>query len=247
MQRTDHNRAEQTPPRPRRPWLWLLVIPVITVGLCCGIGGIIAARVGTKGGAEHVDAVPRPNDAPAEPILQLEKHTCGFLAMSSAYEKYGLSPDDENLRYRLGVDRRGNPLDAESAGTLHPDIFRVLAADNFCYDLIDPGTDGAVAALQSHLDARHVALLLINRRQTGSLHWVLTDSRDGDRLRIVDSVFELPYHEPAEEFVRGYVLSIVTVKPAETPAVSLATTQAEGVAELARVRQRIKARQASSR
>lgn len=198
----------------------------------------IAPRVSEKAGAHRSDATPSPRIGDAAPILQLESHTCGLLSLSAAYRVYGLSPEEKNLRFRLGVDRAAHPFDSESTGTLHPDLFRVLAQDGFNFSLIDPAASDAAAQLAAHLDGGDVAMLLIARRENGNLHWVLADAREGDRIRIVDSLAERPYMEPAAEFLSGFVLSIVAMAPAPAARSDLAGMHAAGVAEMDAVRRR---------
>ena len=54
----------------------------------------------------HPDASPTSN--PGRPILeaQSEGHTCGVHALSTLYRAYGLDPDRERIRWRLGVDTK---------------------------------------------------------------------------------------------------------------------------------------------
>ena len=157
--------------------------------------------------------------------------------------QYGLSPESENLRYRLGVDRPANPLDSTSTGTLHPDIFRVLSQDKFAYEVLDPAHSETISWLRKHLSGGDAALILIARRENGNLHWIMTDGFDGADLRIVDSLHESAYTEPLGEFLRDFVLSIITIKPNSNSMPPKTDPYSDGLDELKRVRKRIKHRQ----
>lgn len=214
-----------------------------TVLVCGGVGAAITARVGGKAGAPRSATFPQPRLADPEPILQLEDHTCGLLSLSSAYRAYGLSPEAKNLRFRLGVDRTAHPFDAESTGTLHPDLLRVLVQDGFRYHLLNPRRDDAADLLDAHLDSGNLALLLIRRRENGGLHWVLTDRLEQDALRIVDSLREDVYTEPGGEFIRDHVLSVIAVAPdGSRNEAALSDAHADGLAEMNRVRRRLRDR-----
>ncbi len=201
----------------------------------------VLPRVSSKTNAPYEPGGPSVRQGDATPILQLESHTCGLLSLSAAYEIYGLSPDAKNLRFRLGVDRVAHPFDETSTGTLHPDLFRVLAQDQFRWTLIDPDAEDAATRLARHVDRGNVALLLIARRQNGRLHWVLTDGREGGALRIVDSLAAAPYPEPIDDFVGEFVLSIVALEPADRELPTSTAAHAEGLAEMARVSERMNA------
>jgi hypothetical protein len=199
---------------------------------------IVLANLPRKSDAPHAFVRPERLDGAAAPILQFEKHTCGLLALSAAYRIYGLTPADENLRTRLGVDLPANPLDSTSTGTLHPDLLRVLVQDGFGYALPDPAQ--GPAPLRSHISEGNVALLLIARRQNGNLHWVLTDACGDEQLRIVDSLEAEAYHEPLVEFTATCVLSIVTIEPARGGTDGdVEQAHIDGLAELNRVRGRL--------
>jgi hypothetical protein len=184
--------------------------------------------------------MPRARSGSGRPILQLESHTCGLLSLSAAYALYGLSPEDKNLRFRLGVDVPANPLDSTSTGALHPDLLRVLVQDGFGYEMPLPLADGD-ASLRAHLQTGDVALVLIRRRETGGLHWVLADSCNGVNIRIVDSLRESPGDEPLAAYLNECILSIVLIHPAPTVGAQPDLRQAhrDGAAELIRVKQRL--------
>ncbi len=226
----------------RTPWQIRVVcitafIALSGIALLIGLASIVVSNVPAKMEAPHAEQQPARTEEAAGPILQFENHTCGLLTLSAAYRVYGLSPVEENLRLRLGVDKPANPLDSTSTGTLHPDLLRVLVQDGFDYSLLEPPQEAT--ALRDHLDGGDVALLLIARRQNGNLHWVLTDSREDDRLRIVDSLAAEAYQEPMLEFLESCVLSIVAIKPAAAGAeANLDAAHVDGLAELARVQRR---------
>ena len=159
--------------------------------------------------------------------------------MTAAYAVYGLDPAEKNLRFRLGVDRTAHPFDSTSTGTLHPDLFRVLAQDRFEISLIDPRTEDGVTRLGSHLGGGDVALLLIARRENGRLHWVLADAQSGDQIRIVDSLSAQLYFEPVKEFLNEFVLSIIAIRPATTARDDFGALHAEGITEMNQVRRRL--------
>lgn len=153
--------------------------------------------------------------APLVGETQSEGHTCGMHSLSSIYKSYGLDPDVADLRFRLGVDRRANPLDGTTLGTVQPDILRVVHQDQFAtalLDLQDPVP--AKTHLKQHLHDGHYALTLIRRRQNGNLHWVVVSAWQGDQLTIVDSLEDKPYPEPADDFIANHVLSVILMKPA---------------------------------
>lgn len=214
-----------------------LVVLLIAIGLT-----LVSTRVIGKDSAPRSADLARDRTADALPIPQLENHTCGLLSLSAAYKVFGLSPEDKNLRFRLGVDVAAQPLDSTSTGTLHPDLFRVLLQDGFAYELIDPSPNGALDHLLKHLGDREVALTLIRRPESGGLHWVLIDSVSVEGLRVVDSLKPEPTNESAGAFLRECVLSLVVIRPAGAEASgNLARANREGLDEMRRVRARLAA------
>jgi len=203
----------------------------------------IAPRVSSKADAPYVEATPHARSGDAAPILQLESHTCGLLSLSAAYGVYGLAVEDKNLRFRLGVDRTAHPFDSSSTGTLHPDLYRVLAQDKFDFVTIDPRAEDGTGRLADHLRGGDVALLLISRRENGRLHWVLADALSGDQVRIVDSLAAEPYMESAGSFVKGFVLSIIAIRPATAVREDAGAIHAEGIVEMNQVRRRLAERE----
>lgn len=221
---------------------WGLVLAAAATVLAIAGIAYLAGRIPSKALAPHATRAPSATGIAAEPIPQFESHTCGLLALSSAYATYGLSADDENLRFRLGVDRPANPLDGSTTGTLHPDLYRVLGQDGFVYRNLDPAAVDAVEELRRHLAGGDAALLLIVRPENGNLHWIMTDGWDDERrLRIVDSLAPTARTEPAADFVRRQVVSIVAIRPAEGRAAP-PDPHADGLAEMERVRRRLAGR-----
>lgn len=195
--------------------------------------------MGGKTEAWRSPALPAARSGDGEPILQLESHTCGLLSLSAAYALYGLSPEEKNLRYRLGVDVPASPIDSTSTGTLHPDLLRVLVQDGFTYAMPSVSADGR-EAMAAHLQGGDVALLLIRRRETGGLHWVLCDAIEGGNLRIVDSLQPKPTVEPLDAYMNECLLSIVLIWPAEAGAeADVRQAHRDGAAELVRVKRRL--------
>ncbi|MGE3181713.1 MAG: hypothetical protein AB7N71_08790 [Phycisphaerae bacterium] len=203
----------------------------------------VASGIPAKSAAAHVDAWPAPFATPVIGIPQTEPHTCGYLALSAVYRAYGLSPEDENLRFRLGVDRTANPFDAESTGTLHPDLLRVLTQDHFSYRFLDPDESEAAQKLCDHLENQQAALLLVRLRTCGKLHWICAAACDNDILHIADSLQTTATQEPAAEFLRDCALSVILLTPL-TPASSIpeAFPHQDGMAEISKIRDRIAAR-----
>lgn len=108
------------------------------------------------------------------PELQVESDTCGLHTLRVMYKAYGLDPDLENLRNRLGIAVPTNPLDRSSTGTLQPDMLRVLVQDGFDYRLWTDGYPSFEVGIKDHLE-NHMAAALIRTRQSGNLHWVAVD------------------------------------------------------------------------
>ncbi|MEM9083760.1 MAG: hypothetical protein AAGB34_09200 [Planctomycetota bacterium] len=220
--------------------LVLLLLASLCAALIAYAGTVVFARVGTKSAASHSPSRPSEPLGHADPILQFESHTCGLLALSAAYEVHALSPQSENLRYRLGVDRVADPTDQDSTGTLHPDLFRVLVQDHFAYRILDPRNEFDRGSFIGHLEEGGVSILLIARRENGNLHWVLADEVHDRQLRVVDSLFEYPYREPIDDFMTNHVLSVVCITPAAAGArISEMQAHADGLMEMDRVRRRL--------
>ena len=129
-------------------------------------------------------------------------------------------------------------VDSESTGTLHPDLYRVLAQDGFVIEPLDLEDADAAASLQDHLARQQLALAVVYR---STYHWVLLGpAEQAGELVVYDSLHPEPVHQPIDVFL-GDVLSITLVQPsggdAENPD---STAHAAGLAEMARLYQRKK-------
>lgn len=190
-----------------RPWLKRLlaavfIIFVVMVSLVVVLGIRISDRVSSKSSAANSDRRPEETISSLLPEWQTEPHTCGMHSLAAVYAAYGLPPEAENLRYRLGVDVPASPTDRSTIGTLHPDMLRVLAQDGFGWQLLDLESRMTDQKLLEHLEQGQAALALIARRENGNLHWVAV-SRDTSnategalsQVRVIDSLFMEPYNE----------------------------------------------------
>ncbi|CAM2007348.1 hypothetical protein [Acanthopleuribacter pedis] len=189
------------------------------------------------------DAQQKPSALP-NPIQgenQTEGHTCGLHSLSAIYKSYSLDPAAADLRFRLGVDRRANPFDATTLGTVQPDILRVVHQDGFAtavLDLQDPVP--ARRHLQNHLESGHYALTLIRRRQSGNLHWVVISAWLDNELTVVDSLTPQPYTEPVDDFMTNHVLSVMLLQPAvEDASRSIFGNNMRGIQEMKDTYQRM--------
>jgi hypothetical protein len=143
----------------------------------------------------------------------VEDDTCGLHALNTVYRAYGLDPVTERLRARLGVDIDALVWLPGSTGTLQPDVCMVLAQDYFRVQVMKPTTAATPSALRAHLAAGHAALLLIRRRETDALHWVVAAGDTGEGIPILDSLAAEPYREP-NNFLAERVVTILAVTPA---------------------------------
>lgn len=174
---------------------------------------------------------------------QTEGFTCGMHALSTVYKAYGLDPEAERIRWRLGVDTKAVAWMGDSTGALHPDLWMVLAQDFFEIESLD--TDNALtwALLRSHLDTGHPVILLIKRRENGNLHWVVaTRALENDCIEVYDSLFPEPYEE-TPDFLTKHIVTAVLVRPAAdgTPAMSSIDAHLAGMEALTDANKRINA------
>ncbi|MFG0286469.1 MAG: hypothetical protein ACF8R7_18805 [Phycisphaerales bacterium JB039] len=154
----------------------------------------------------------RPTAFPAllVPERQVEPHTCGLHTLSSIYRAYGLDAEAQDLRFRLGTDKPFSNFLADSAGTIHPDMLRVLHQDGFQTELLFPGASETPARLSEHLQRGHVAAALT---KVSEFHWVgLSRAADG-RLRVCDSLVERPYERDQADYLRAGVYSLILISP----------------------------------
>ncbi len=150
-------------------------------------------------------AIPRP----IQPVRQAEPHTCGLCAVSAVYRAYGLDPQAHRVRFRIGVDKPVINLMSDTRGTIHPDLFRVLRQDGF--ELRSIGVKGdASEQLTTHLDRGHFAIALV---RASDLHWVVLCGREGDRVRICDSLRDDLYDEPLATCLAQRVYSLILIEP----------------------------------
>lgn len=190
---------------------------LVTVAVFAPFVGFIlyawAVPLGDFAPVEPVPAVGQPV-AELQPIPQTEDHTCGFLAISAIYRAYGLNPLERRLRQRLGTDNTANVYDSTSTGTIHPDLYRVMTQDGFGLQRLDVDAPDVLPALEAHLADGHFALALVQRRETGHLHWVALGGCRDNRLTICDSMKPAPFTEPADLWLGECALGILLVKPA---------------------------------
>ncbi|NUM54592.1 MAG: hypothetical protein HUU46_13180 [Candidatus Hydrogenedentes bacterium] len=168
-------------------------------------------------GGPHAIQLAQQELREVAPEVQLESHTCGLHTLRTIYSAFGLNPDLENLRFRLGVDRTANPLDPESIGTLQPDILRVLVQDGFSYERVYLSIPDAADEITSSMKDNKMAAALIRRRQNGNLHWVALRYESDSSVRVLDSLEKEPYVEPAQAFVDDCLLSCIVVSPSHNP------------------------------
>ena len=222
----------------RRIKLIALFIGVLALSACIFLPDFAGQRKAGKYEPVDLDQDPRPRATagPARPEQQTEPHTCGWHAMRSLYTAYGLDPDDFGLRFRLGTDQPAMRADKDSTGTLHPDLYRVLAQDGFVAEVFD--FDRALPAdhLDLHLSNNQLALAVVYR---STYHWVLLTPGDKPgRVRVIDSLIAEPVDTDAAAFV-DEALSITLVRPAKPgETVSTADAHAAGLTEMRRLYQR---------
>ncbi|MCC6798176.1 MAG: hypothetical protein IT366_23890 [Candidatus Hydrogenedentes bacterium] len=170
-----------------------------------------------KIGGPHAIQIAQLDLKEVAPEIQMESHTCGLHTLRTIYSAFGLNPDLENLRFRLGVDRPANPLDPESIGTLQPDMFRVLLQDGFEFERLVVSKPNVNEELVKALKNNKLAAALIRRRQNGNLHWVVLRSESDSKVTVIDSLEAKPYSEPLPGFIDECLLSCILVAPAAAP------------------------------
>lgn len=196
-------------------------------------------RAYKSGKYDPVEAQPAgPAAAAATPVAekQTEPHTCGWHATRSLYTAYGMDPSRYKLRFRLGTDEPAMRADRGSTGTLHPDLYRVLAQDGFTATPVALGGRGAAGTIDGHLAGGQLALAVVYR---GTYHWVLLAGvGEAGRLSVVDSLADGPEATQTRGFL-DEALSVTLVAPAgEAGPVDVADAHAAGLAEMARLYQR---------
>lgn len=198
----------------------LLVIVPILLCLIVAIFNMIREgqrHLAEKLGGPHAIQIAQRDLKEVAPEIQMESHTCGLHTLRTIYSAFGLNPDLENLRFRLGVDRPANPLDPESIGTLQPDMFRVLLQDSFEFERLGLSKQGISEELVKALKNNKLAAALIRRRQNGNLHWVVLRYESDSKVTVIDSLEAKPYSEPLPGFIDECLLSCILVAPAASP------------------------------
>ncbi|MEM7516103.1 MAG: hypothetical protein AAF368_04150 [Planctomycetota bacterium] len=181
--------------------------------------------------------------APLQPLVQDEPHTCGLLAIAAVYRAYGQDPETLNLRFRLGTDRAAflgkGPRD--STGTLHPDILRVLEQDGWLVEIVpDLPVGERASSLRSHL-VNSPALALVALEPSNDMHWVALDSAAPGSVRVVDSLKEGVLEVPVASWLDERVLSLLLLSPRVDRSKGTFSAHKEGTIEMVRVLKRLKA------
>lgn len=205
--------------------------------LSLGIGGLTTCLIvgcalfysepSRKYGPADVNQTPAELPAAADPEAQIESHTCGLHAVRAVYTAYGLEPDDHDLRFRLGTDRKANIFDKSSSGTLQPDILRVLRQDGFAAEPAE--LEQELQSLQEHLESGHLVLALIH---PGSYHWVVLLLDSEQQLWVVDSVKDDPYPMGWETLLREELLSAILVLPSTNHDTSISDAHKDGLKDM---------------
>lgn len=196
----------------------------------------------------HTDARPTSTAGAYTLEKQTEGFTCGVHSLSTVYKAYGLSPEAERIRWRLGVDTKAVFYLSDSTGALHPDLWMVLAQDFFKIDSLDLESDSAWTDLHAHLGTGHPAILLIKRRENGNLHWIVaTRSLGHDEIEIYDSLFDKPYAETSD-FLYNHIVTAIMVKPTDDGEMAMSSINAHlaGMDALDKARKRINALESSN-
>lgn len=160
----------------------------------------------------HASLPAYPTALPAQihPEHQTEPHTCGLHALSSLYRAYGLDPERQDLRFRLGVDKPLNNLIPDSLGSIHPDMLRVLDQDGFDCTLLLHNDADAVSRLTDHLDQGHLVVALT---KVNEFHWVVLCGHDAESLLICDSLKPAIATEPLHDFITKRTYSLLLIRP----------------------------------
>jgi hypothetical protein len=185
------------------------------------------------------DGVPKPTGIAETPTAeeQTEPHTCGLHAMRSMYLAYRLDVDQYDLRFRLGTDHPAMRVDSESTGTLHPDLYRVLAQDGFAIEALDLDAVVAPLALQNHLAWQQLALAVVYRN---TYHWVLIGPSENPGDVVVYDSLKFEPSTMSIDALFDDALSITLVEPSDGEPISATDAHAAGLAEMARLYKRKK-------
>ncbi|MEO0477660.1 MAG: hypothetical protein AAF085_17080, partial [Planctomycetota bacterium] len=156
---------------------------------------------------------------------------------------YGLDPEAERIRWRLGVDTKAVFYVSDSTGALHPDMWMVLAQDFFVIDELSSYDTNGWKEMMAHLEEGHSVVLLIKRRENGNLHWVVaTRLLDAGTIEVYDSLFNEPYGE-TPDFLTGHIVTAMRVKPTPGGEMAMSSIDAHlaGMDALSAATNRIKA------
>ena len=164
--------------------------------------------------------------------VQTEGFTCGLHAVSTVYRAYGLDAESEQVRRRLGVDVKALNWMPDSTGAMHPDMYMVLSQDGFAVDAIEPTLATAWEALTDHLRSGHPAILLIRRRESGGMHWVVATRAVGSEVEVYDSLLPTPIREP-QDYLHECVVSVIAVRPLDEGEAGLSSIEAHRSGALA--------------
>ncbi|MGJ8725675.1 MAG: hypothetical protein ACSHYB_14035 [Roseibacillus sp.] len=152
---------------------------------------------------------------PITPKVQEDDFSCGFLALSSIYQSYGLDAEQARLRERLGTNIPAIPFIKSSNGTLQPDLFRVLKQDGFRVETLNPKNPMEIQLLKDHLQGPHYALALVSTARAGGLHWIVfTDFDDtSGAVTIADSLQSNLQEQPLSELVDTTLIRALLLQP----------------------------------
>lgn len=201
-------------------WKRTVVLCLVVAVIAAGIGSFcIGSPLYYSDKYQGPPVATQPFERPGlfMPEDQVEGHTCGFHAISSVYRAYGLDPEANRLRFRLGTDKRATNFDPESLGTLHPDMVRVLGQDGFDASIVfEPKSPESLQRLVKHVQSGHPVVALV---RAPGLHWIVLappreDGADTEPTTlIVDSLQAEATTEALRTFVMERVLSAVLIKP----------------------------------
>lgn len=188
----------------------VVIVPVGLLAFCVGSPAYYSAKYASAG-----PSVPTALPMPLVPERQIEAHTCGWHAIRSIYRAYGIDPDVQRLRFRLGTDKPFTNFVPDSTGTIHPDILRVMGQDRFEIEMVNPSSATAAEQIRAHLALGHVALTLID---APGLHWIVLErsSERGQRqdtAMVCDSLSDTNYPASVTELCTHRAVSVLLVKP----------------------------------
>ena len=211
--------------------------------------GVLSVLAGSKllmgGDLSPAAHLQKPNELAGKVVgkRQIEGHTCGFHCLETIYEAHGVNPSRAGLRDRLGVDETALPFAKDSTGSLHPDIYRVAFQDGFLPEALDLENPYFEEKLHDHLDKGCLAMALFKKKDSGILHWVVLSEVSTEKVRIVDSLYLKPYWKTFAVFLEEEALSVIMFSvPKDKPRWKIGEIHRSGVAEMNRVRKRLRKR-----